>query len=234
MKSARTLASFFVAVWTLGTLGFAAEPFSITDDFIAYLKQTTNPHEFGLRPDGRFYPYSTARGRRIGYDRLVTDKGLYHRGCSKAEAEAQLRADAEMALGELKRYMAGAHAARPFDSLSRKSQEILLDFAFSEGPTNLSPAFYEAVMSEDWNRLFDSFMYIRWVEKGWPNTAKNKAFADRWLDPQSRLRPGSAGCDGKRTSHSSLKSGTAACELEPASRERVGHVLVGLLNHEQR
>jgi hypothetical protein len=168
---------------------FAAGPFTMTDDFVAYLKETTNPHEFGLRADGRFYPYSTPLGRRIGYAVPVTDKRLYSRGCTKAEAEAQLRARAEDALGELTRHMAREFPARPFNTLSRKSQEILLDHAFSEGAGNIRLEFYEAVMNENWDRLFDSFMYIRWIEKGWPDTRKNKPFTDRWLDPQRRLRP---------------------------------------------
>jgi hypothetical protein len=189
VKSTLTRACLFLAGWAVIATGFSAEAFTITDDFFAYMKETTNPHEFGMKPDGRFYPYSTPRGRRIGYAQSVTDKGLYRRGCSKTEAEAQLRAGVEKALAELTRHMAEAYPARPFNSLNRKSQEILLDYAFSEGAKNISPALYETVMSGDWPRLFDSFMYIRWVEKGWPDTTKNKAFADRWLDAKLRERP---------------------------------------------
>ena len=167
-----------------------AEPFTLTGDFLAYLKTATNPHQFGLKPDGRFYPYSTARGRRIGYDRPLLDKALYQRGCTQAEAEAQLRADAAQAVTELTRRLAQVQPTPDFDALSRKSQEMLVDFALSEGATNIPPALCDAVIKEDWNRLFNDFIYIRWVEKGWPDTARNKAFADRWLDPKARLRPG--------------------------------------------
>jgi hypothetical protein len=174
----------------LAASALRAEPFTLTDDFLAYLKTANNPHQFGLKPDGRFYPYSTARGRRIGYDRPVLDKGLYQRGCTQAEAKAQLRADAAQAVTELTRHLAQAQPAPAFDALSRKIQEMLVDFALSEGATNIPPAFCEAVIKEDWNRLFNDFLYIRWVEKGWPDTARNKAFADRWLDTKARLRPG--------------------------------------------
>ena len=191
MKQTLKRMCLLIAGWAIytNTTVFSAESLSIADDFIAYMKETTNPHEFGLNPDGRFYPYSSPRGRRIGYDRSVTDKELYRRGCTKAEAERQLRLETEKALGELTRYMAGAYPARPFNQLSRKSQEILLDFAVSEGARNIPASFYETVINEDWRQLFDNFMYIRWIEKGWPDTTKNKAFANRWLDPQSRLRP---------------------------------------------
>jgi hypothetical protein len=180
----------FLLAWMFAAGACSAEPFTLTDDFVAYLKTATNPHEFGLKADGRFHPYSTARGRRIGYDRPVLDKALYSRGCTKAEAEAQLRADAGKALADLTVYLARAHPAPAFSALSRKSQEMLVDFALSEGATNIPPALCDAVMKEDWNRLFNDFIYIRWVEKGWPDTARNKAFADRWLTPKSRLRPG--------------------------------------------
>lgn len=174
--------------WAFVATAWAANDFAITDDFVAYLKTTTNPHEFGLK-DGRFYPYSTPHGRRIGYAFPVEDKALYRQGSAKVDAEKQLRAHAEAALTELKAYLAAHYPEHPFTSLSRKSQEILLDYACSEGAANLQPEFYAIVIVEDWPTLFDSFLYIRWVEKGWPDTAKNKAFADRWLDPKSRLRP---------------------------------------------
>lgn len=168
----------------------SAAPFVINEDFVAYLKQTTNPHEFGLRDDGRFYPYSSPRGRQIGYAQPVTEKRLYGAGCTKAEAETQLRARAGQALADVTRHMAKTFPSRSFDTLSRKSQEILVDYAFSEGAENLSASFYETVISENWEKLFNSFIYLRWIEKGWPDTTKNKAFADRWLAPQDRLRPG--------------------------------------------
>lgn len=167
----------------------AAEPFAITDDFLAYLKQTTNPYQFGLRPDGRFYPYSSPRGRRIGYDRVVADKAFYRSGCTQEEAEAQLRADAAKALADVAAWMNKNYAAHPFASLSRKGQEMLVDLALSETAKNIPPPFYDLVIREDWDQLFRTFVYLRWVEKGWPDTTKNKAFADRWLDPKLRLRP---------------------------------------------
>ena len=189
MKSLIQCLCLVFAGCALHAQGVAAEPVTITADFIAYLKQTTNPHQFGTRADGRWYPYSSPRGRRIGYDGPVDDKALYHEGLTQAEAENQLRARAEQTLRDLRGYLSSAYPKRPFNSLSRQSREILLDYAFSEGARNLPAAFYEVVMNEKWDQLFGSFMYIRWVEKGWPDTMKNKPFADRWLDPKSRLRP---------------------------------------------
>src|SRR4051812_27107864 len=59
VKSATAHALFILFALAISTPRCSAESFSITDDYFAYLKQTTNPHDFGLKPDERFYPYST-------------------------------------------------------------------------------------------------------------------------------------------------------------------------------
>ncbi len=166
----------------------SADKFTISNEFVDYIKSATNPNDFGMRGDGRFYPYSLSIGRRIGYRQPVLDKKYYSQGWSKEEAEKQLRKDLTKTLKELRKYMAKKYPAAPFDTLTRKSQEILLDYAYSQGVKNLKPIFYETVINQDWGKLFNTFMYIRWMEKGWPDTIKNKAFADRWLDPEKRKR----------------------------------------------
>src|SRR5205823_9538382 len=57
----------------------------LSDDFLAYLQRAANAHNFGLRADGRFYPYSTPQGRRIAWRQPVWDKSLFARGCTRAE-----------------------------------------------------------------------------------------------------------------------------------------------------
>jgi hypothetical protein len=187
VKTTTTLLCFLLSGFVLPACAVAAEAWTLSDEFLAYLKQTTNPHGFGVRKDGRFYPYSSPRGRRIGYDGLVDDKALYQSGLGKEEAEARLRARVEEALRGLVEHAAMAYPERQFRSLSRKSQEMLVDHALSEGARNVPAAFYEAVMDERWDDLFGRFLYIRWVERGWPDTMRNKPFVDRWLVPRQRL-----------------------------------------------
>ena len=62
----------------------------VSDDFVKYLQRAANPHDFGLRSDDRFYPYSTPQGRRIAWRQPVWDKALFARGCTPQEAEQQL------------------------------------------------------------------------------------------------------------------------------------------------
>ena len=73
---------------------------AVSDDFVKYLQRAANPHDFGLRSDDRFYPYSTPQGRRIAWRQPVWDKALFARGCTPQEAEQQLRADVNRSQGE--------------------------------------------------------------------------------------------------------------------------------------
>ena len=125
MTTALKHTAFLLLSLATASAGFASDPFAITDDFVAYLKQETNPHDFGLRPDGRFYPYSTPRGRRIGYYFTVWDKALYAQGCTKQEAEDRLRGQAQEALASLIRYIAKTYPDHPFATLSPKSRMAL-------------------------------------------------------------------------------------------------------------
>ncbi len=183
-----------VIVGTMVLISCASTPpvtneFNISDEFVEYIKTTVNPYEWGLRDNGRFYPYSRPGGRMIGYGQSVFDKKYYSQGMSKEEAENNLRNGLEKTLTDLRQYLITHYPEHPFDQLSSKSQEILLDHAYSTGPENLSDEFYSAVIKQDWDKLFNEFLYIRWIEKGWPKNIANKAFANRWLDPETRQIP---------------------------------------------
>jgi GH24 family phage-related lysozyme (muramidase) len=167
----------------------AQDKIVLTDEYFEYIKSTLNPYEWGLRDDGRFYPYSRPGGRMIGYGQQEFDKIFYSEGMSKKEAEKNLRSSLEKTLNDLREYLKAKYPKHPFDKLSIKSQEILLDLTYHEGPENLSSELYKTVLAENYDRMFDEFLYIRWIEKGWPYTVANKAFADRWLDPETRNIP---------------------------------------------
>jgi len=158
----------------------AAEPFAITDEFVAYVQQGANPQEFGLAQDGRFYPYSTAQGRRIAWRQPVADKAWFATGWSKADAARQLRADLERALAGARHLVAQQNPAKKFDELPRTAQELLVDFVHSEGAMNVAPALVAAVLAGDWPRLIKQHLYVRWQGPS-PDNARNKAFADRWI-----------------------------------------------------
>ena len=167
----------------------AQDTFIITDEYFEYIKSTINPYEWGLRDDGRFYPYSRPGGRMIGYGEREFDKKYYSEGMSKEKALTNLRTNLEKTLDNLRDYMKSKYPDFPFDKLSGKSREILLDLAYHAGPENLSSELYDTVINEDWDKMFDEFLYIRWIEAGWPYTIANKAFANRWLDPKARNIP---------------------------------------------
>jgi len=158
----------------------AAEPFAITDEFVAYVRQGANPQAFGLAKNGRFYPYSTPLGRRIAWRQAVADKQWFATGLAKAEAENLLRAELDRALAATRQLVAQQNPAKKFDELSRTAQELLVDFVHSEGATNVAPALVAAVLAGDWPRLIHQHLYVRWQGPS-PDNARNKAFADRWV-----------------------------------------------------
>jgi hypothetical protein len=117
------------------------------------------------RADGRFYPYSTPQGRRIGWRQPVWDKALFATGCTRAEAEQRLRAD-------LGRVLATLPAG-----LDQRQQETLLDLTYTEG--TLRPELVKAVLARDWPRMINGHLYVRYAGHA-PDHARNKAFAARW------------------------------------------------------
>ncbi|MCX6968102.1 MAG: hypothetical protein NTZ46_10080 [Verrucomicrobia bacterium] len=154
----------------------------ISADFVSYIQHAANGKEYGLHPDKRYYPYSTPQGRRIGARQILWDKALYAKGCSREEAEQHLRADLSRVLAELKRVLAARQPSVSFDKLGRRQQETLLDLAYTETVGGLSPKLISAVLADDWNRVVNEHLYVRFAGHA-PDHVRNKAFAVRWGIP---------------------------------------------------
>ncbi|HEY3900710.1 MAG TPA: hypothetical protein VGM54_19025 [Chthoniobacter sp.] len=154
----------------------------VSDDFITYIEAAANGNEFGRRADGRFYPYSTPQGRRIGWRQVVWDDALFANGCSRETAEEQLRLELRRTLGDLKGALAARRPAVDFDTLDRRQQETLLDFAHSEGVNGVREEFISAVLAAHWQSLVQNHWYVRYTGHV-PDHARNKAFAQRWGIP---------------------------------------------------
>ncbi|MDI1248297.1 MAG: hypothetical protein PSV13_05380 [Lacunisphaera sp.] len=180
---------FILLLLVAGGSPLSATDFEISGEFLAYMKAVTNPHDFG-RKDGRYHPYSTRYGRRIGYARAVTDKSLYTRGETRAEAEQHLRHALSTTALALEAWLARKHPDSPLDSLDPRAREILVDRAFTDGVENLPPAFCAAVLRADWATLLDEHLYVR-APEGWPDTTQNHAFGLRWIygETGTPLRP---------------------------------------------
>lgn len=150
----------------------------ISDEFVDYIKAAANPDLHGAREDGRFYPYSSPQGRRIGYRLKVPDKSLYDKGWSATEAEQALRDALASVTKELRERMRVEFACN-FDALPQASREILIDFGFTEGVGAVRPEFIRAVLELDWGRILRPEFYVRY-EADWPDSVRNKAFYERW------------------------------------------------------
>lgn len=155
-------------------------PIALEADFLAYLKTAANRDRFGLR-NGRFYPYSTPLGRRIGFRQLVWDQSLFADGCTPEKANEQLKVDLADAADELRKVLAARTPALQFDELSPMQREILLDFANSEGAAHLRPEFVTAVLATDWSALMHKHLYVRYAGPA-PDHTRNRAFVERWSD----------------------------------------------------
>jgi len=155
----------------------------MSDDFISYLQQAANGKNFGRRADGRYYPYSTPQGRRIGARQAVWDNALYASGCTPDEARERLRADLDQTLAELKNALAERKAAIDFARLELRQQECLLDFAQTEGVAAIPETFLAAVLASDWPKIIHDHSYVRYAGHA-PDHPRNKAFVERWLYPQ--------------------------------------------------
>lgn len=159
-----------------------ALPFPVSDEFVSYLQAAANGHEFGLRRDGRFYPYSTQQGRRIAWRQPVWDKRLHEEGCSREEADRRFRAGLARTLAGLTSALAARQPRCDFDCLDKRQQETLLDFAHTEGAAALRPELVAAVLARDWERLAGQHLYVRYAGHV-PDHPRNKAFAQRWNIP---------------------------------------------------
>lgn len=189
MKAVLALLVCCALLACLAATSVRAESFALTDEFVGYMKAVTNPHHFGRR-DGRFFPYSTRYGRRIGYARPIADKTLYRVGETPAEAEAQLRAGLLATASELTTWLAREFPDRAFAALTRTQQELLVDHAYTESVPAMNRTFCNAVLQADWNQLIDECLYVRGLGH-WPDTSRNYAFGRRYIygETGTPLRP---------------------------------------------
>jgi hypothetical protein len=163
--------------WLLSTVA-ALPADAAAEPFIDYLQRAANPDNLGLRADGRFYPYASPDGRRIGYRQIVADKKLFRDGWSQEEArQGLLRQIAEVENDWRKRL--SSEFKRNFDELPMESREILVDFGVSEGVAKVKPELIRAALELDWKHILDPAVYVRY-EAVWPLTERNKPFYERW------------------------------------------------------
>ena len=155
--------------------------FTITDDFVHYIQSATNPDGFGLSKDGRFKPYSTPMGRRIGYRQCIWDESLYDVGCTKQEAEKRLRDDLQRTIIDLKAFLTTNVPSCTWVCIAPDYQEILVDLTSSEGVSGLKPAVITAAVKGDGRQLIDGMLYIRKFGSTLDNL-RNRAFAQRWIE----------------------------------------------------
>lgn len=148
----------------------------LEEEFVEYIKKAANPDSYGLR-DGKFYPYSTPQGRRIGYRQPVWSKTLFATGCTPQEAEQHLRDDLARTQAKLTEQLAARQPKVDFAALEKRQRETLLDLAYTEG--TLQPDLLEAIVAGNWDKMIKDHLYVRYGGHA-PDHVRNKAFAKRW------------------------------------------------------
>lgn len=182
MKQNRTFL-FATALWlgiglrSVLALTQGADQLPISPEFTQYIKAAANPAKHGQGKDGRFYPYPTPQGYRIGYRQAVPDKSLHMRGWSAEEADAALVQQLKSVESELRQRL--LKDGVNFDQMQPACREILLDYGFTEGVAKLKPEWIQAVTQLDWVRILNPDFYVRY-DADWPDSVRNKAFFERW------------------------------------------------------
>lgn len=186
------LLALFTGVGGMAAPRAQAAPYELTESFVLFLIEGRNAHtavaarkvsvmNLGMRADGRFYPYSTPQGRRIGYELPLESVFDHTRGITRAEADARLRAAVLATAAELATRLPQLFPGRTFEQLDLAGQEMLVDHALSEGVDHLPAAFVEAVYAPDRvARLGADGLHLRWWG-GMMQILKNRAFGYRWL-----------------------------------------------------
>jgi len=166
---------------TVTALAADAEgPFTLTDSFVSHMKKVMNPDKFGLRKDGRFYPYSSRYGRRIGYSTGVRDERWYSAGLSRSDAEKRLRGDLIRTAWRVRAHLRKKYPRHSFNKLSQDQQEMLVDHAYTEGVDGVASAFYDAVLRNDFEKIRKTYIRMK-KGTGWPDIQQNRAFVERWF-----------------------------------------------------
>jgi hypothetical protein len=177
--------------WLTLLLLLAARPvvagdWVLTTSFTDYVKQVNNPpttYDFGLT-GGKYYPYSTPYGRRIGYGLIPQGTADYTNGITPAIAESRLNTELNSVASTLSSYIPTNYPGKTFEALSSDLQEVLVDYGFTEGVTNISAGLFNAVYAPDaWNRIAYDMVYVR-KQGGLLQHLKNRAFIARWLTPK--------------------------------------------------
>jgi hypothetical protein len=178
-KNIQLAAAIFIGFASPTSLCFSqgTTELTISAGYIAYIKAAANSGKHGQGKDGRFYPYLTPQGYRIGYRQTLSDKALHARGWSVEEADTALLLQLKSIESELRQQL--QQEGKNFDEMPLASREILLDYGFTEGVAKLKPEWIQAVTQLEWERILNPDFYVRY-DLDWPDTARNKAFFERW------------------------------------------------------
>jgi GH24 family phage-related lysozyme (muramidase) len=148
-------------------------------DFIKYIKTVENSIYAGFDKQKKlWFPYKDIAGWNIAYGHKLEDDEIinFKNGIDQKTAEKILIQDLQIAKQRMRNYIKKTYNVNIM--LSKKQEEMLMDFSFSLGGLEKFPKFTDAVLRNNWNTAKKE--YIR-SSAGKKLTGRNEAFFNRFL-----------------------------------------------------
>lgn len=152
---------------------------SFSKEFVDYMKSVENLRKSGFY-GGKWHPHTSVEGGlpTIAYGHKIKNKAelvKLQKGISSSAGDRMFMADLEKAKKIVYRDIKSMFGIQI--QLSQKQEEILVDYAFTNGSLNGFPKFVSAILNKDWEGA--SKEYKRSV--GGKELGRNQIFFDRYL-----------------------------------------------------
>jgi GH24 family phage-related lysozyme (muramidase) len=148
-------------------------------DFMQYMRTVENSIGAGFDKQKQlWYPYKDVAGWHIAYGHKLKPDEISHfrRGINQAAAERLLNQDLQIAKRRIHNYIKETYKVDIL--LSKKQEEMLMDFSFNLGGLDKFPKFVDAVLRNKVDIIKRE--YIRNFA-GKELTGRNEAFFNRFL-----------------------------------------------------
>jgi len=148
-------------------------------DFIAYMKGVENSIQSGFdKHEKKWYPYKDESGWHIAYGHKLAENEIinFKHGISQDKADKFLINDLKIAKYRIKNYIKTTYKVDLL--LTKKQEEMLLDFSFNLGGLEKFPKFVDAVLRNQLDIVKKE--YVRHFA-GKELIGRNRAFFERFL-----------------------------------------------------
>ena len=147
---------------------------TLDQSFVDYIKNVENAGKKGFdKKKNLWFPHKSFEGGSdtIGYGHKIQSGEDFSKGITDAQAESLLKRDLQKALDQVNKELSGKQ-------LTKKQQEMFIDFVFNMGTLKKFPKFTQAVLKNDLDGMRSQ--YKRFAA-GRELTGRNSSFLKRFL-----------------------------------------------------